>query len=1212
MATLAVGTALPMILKGGIFAASLIGSFSQQSGKRGVEKLEDVKVGSSAYGQGIPNIYGTAKCTGNMFWATDFDEEKLPSKKKNSKKKQSKRQPDMYEYFGNFAMGLCAGTVGSVVRVWADSNLIYSTVSGDDEDIVDVGFSQEEEEDQKGSKGGGKKSGSSSRFAFIFYNGSEEQVADPTMIAKQGVEKTSAHKGLCYLMFSHFPLADFGNRTPTITAEIVVLPTVSDKMQMFVPFEAQSLTHPVNAGYPDTYVSDNWAVDFIRNRLYTQDLTTGVIRGYSLYTYKEEVRFVQDDVTGSSDTTDEFGDVTITGTNLSKLIGVSDTGQLLFNTDIGTNSRPIAYVTPARETATITGHFGKGATSLGVYEDKFGGPNHAVMLPSSDDDGNTYVTAVLQDFGNILFLKDGKYAGGFDTDLGGGQIFFGVPVNESVLAYKMRGTTSGYEVYRLAIGMPNAARLITEPYVSGKETLIYSRITTPKETVFFDSTFGFVVQGANCIGIFEKMLSPDDPSTAGTYVVKLDPLTGELLWRHKLVHSPSGLSTLTRQAGGDFMTGTSFKYISSGNLIDINFATETVTFKPVAAGVPTMDEDKQVFWANRGGILGYMTDSPTYRDLGMFLGGVSKQAATTLVQIVTDICLKAGLTTAQIDTTNLVDEVITGYIKERPVSGRQIIQELADVYFFDVVESDYKLKFVTRGKNGSVITIEQERLGIIESVGGGVEYMREVSAQQIDLPRTVVVSYIDAANEYETNSAHVRRPISPVETVQTRDVIDISLPMLLKKDAAKAIAHRVLYGMWGERVNYEFSLSWEFLKYDPTDVVTILLDSGLTYDARLTQTDLGANYQIDVNSIGITSALYKSTPVGAYAGGIVRNPLKTKSGVRSLVFDIPYVVDADVDESKKPEVYAAVGSFGPNFQYSVLTREVAPGPSSQNGIENVDGFPSDAVWGVISGDIPPPPRGTAFFDITTEIVLSPAYDFTTEQAVDWISIADDQWPNESNMIVIGREVIKFKDVVENSNGTVTISTLIRGDAGTEDQVDQHTPADTWMLLSGQGVADDVLEATNVNDTIRYDVNPPSALQIGLSQTIVLEGRSLKPWSAVLLTRTVSGPGITMNWEYRTRFAGQLKDGTGTIPTNEDDLSFQVFLLSAAYDPDVFDPGDASTYTRLYEVTTNSSLYSTADMATDSFNPLVDTLHYVVYQMSGQMGRGMPAWASIAA
>ncbi len=60
-----------------------------------------------------------------------------------------------------------------------------------------------------------------SRTGFRLYNGSEDQPVDPLIASVEGIGTTPAFRGTAYAMFEDFELADYGNRIPSLTFELV-------------------------------------------------------------------------------------------------------------------------------------------------------------------------------------------------------------------------------------------------------------------------------------------------------------------------------------------------------------------------------------------------------------------------------------------------------------------------------------------------------------------------------------------------------------------------------------------------------------------------------------------------------------------------------------------------------------------------------------------------------------------------------------------------------------------------------------------------------------------------------------------------------------------------------------------------------------------------------------------------------------------------------
>lgn len=149
-------------------------------------RLNEISVTSSAEGQTVKRIWGRVRIGGNVIWATNFKE------KKNTTKQGGKGggggvETTEYTYSMSFAIAFCEGHKRvSLGRVWADGKLL-------DTEKLDMAF----------------------------YPGSRTQNPDPTMEGVEGTGNVPAYRGVCYLVFKDLNLADFGNRMPQITAEII-------------------------------------------------------------------------------------------------------------------------------------------------------------------------------------------------------------------------------------------------------------------------------------------------------------------------------------------------------------------------------------------------------------------------------------------------------------------------------------------------------------------------------------------------------------------------------------------------------------------------------------------------------------------------------------------------------------------------------------------------------------------------------------------------------------------------------------------------------------------------------------------------------------------------------------------------------------------------------------------------------------------------------
>jgi len=191
MATLlltALGTAIGGPLGGAIGA--FLGQQADRrifgSGKREGPRLKELSVTTSSYGQPIPRQFGRMRVAGAVVWATDLAESK-------TKQSTGKGQPSVttYSYSASFAVALSSTPIASVGRVWADGNLLRG-------------------------EAGDLKVGGSMRV----YCGHGDDPVEPLIAADKGAD-APAFRDCAYVVFEDLQLADFGNRIPALTFEIV-------------------------------------------------------------------------------------------------------------------------------------------------------------------------------------------------------------------------------------------------------------------------------------------------------------------------------------------------------------------------------------------------------------------------------------------------------------------------------------------------------------------------------------------------------------------------------------------------------------------------------------------------------------------------------------------------------------------------------------------------------------------------------------------------------------------------------------------------------------------------------------------------------------------------------------------------------------------------------------------------------------------------------
>lgn len=181
-------------LAGNLIDNALLGGGTSSRSYQG-PRLSDLEVMVSTEGSPIPRLYGRARLSGEVIWATELEE--VVSTQTETSGGGGKGggggggasqtvTTTTYSYFANFSVGLGEGPIGNVMRVWADGK------------PLDL-----------------------SSLTMRFYSGAEDQTPDPLIVAKEGTGNVPAYRGLAYVVLERLPLANFGNRIPQLSFEVV-------------------------------------------------------------------------------------------------------------------------------------------------------------------------------------------------------------------------------------------------------------------------------------------------------------------------------------------------------------------------------------------------------------------------------------------------------------------------------------------------------------------------------------------------------------------------------------------------------------------------------------------------------------------------------------------------------------------------------------------------------------------------------------------------------------------------------------------------------------------------------------------------------------------------------------------------------------------------------------------------------------------------------
>lgn len=1214
----------PALLGGGMFAkvavmgASIAGSLLLRGKTQSTaNKLNDLRVSSSTFGRGIPLVYGTMRVTGNMFWSTDFrvdhyymtNKGKRVTGAKGAKLEKKGKAQEVWDYYANFAMGLCAGPVESVIRIWADNNLIYDKLNRKDKDdpIVEIGFSQGAGQGKTGAKstaGKGKgRQGATGRFVFRFYKGGEEQLPDSFMKGKTGADKSPGYRGLCYLFFEDFALKDFGNRTPTITAEVSVV-------EQRHPFVERIENKTPKTGFNQKVGGD---IHFcpVRKRIYHKAIFGGrsIIRVFDVETYKEVRRVDIEDFQG-------------------RWIGLSHKGDLVFEYN------DVMFCDP--DTLLVVSRF-PGANIFANPLDGIFGPRMAVPVTGVDAMQEPVgYTAIAAYFGVYVMndLYDFEKYLPFDgtvPDIGAGGFKRIFPGQSGAV------TASGHpaDAFGISSAIYNSKESV---YAFGTDRFSLGGFETVFNWPFaeWDTSVGFqyggiawagAVIGAKALGMIATW------STQGTWAIKFDYQSGKELWRKQI--STSNGEAPSGAFASPAVSSTNQLSWKTGSLIyTVDWRQETVSSiqvggvigQPNTNALPT-ENVGEYYWAAKDAIIYFTNDSRVENGEGCWVIAYldrKVQKKVFLSDICQDVAERCRIPPSRIDTSGLTeDEEIVGYMVENPTAGRSVLEELAESFQFDAVESDNILKFKSRGKN-VVRVISQDDLGVVDTdFGGENEYYIETRLQEVDLPERCVVEFVDPLQKYETGNQSFKRPSKPIPVMGSADRLDVTLNMAMTPAKAKTLSQRILYAAWGERTQHEYMVGQEHLMLDPSDTIQINLDNGESFIDRITDIEVGADYSIHLNTVSQHADSYTMFGTVGGPGGVVLLPYTPPPNAKVGIFNTPYLFDDDGNYSNNVyEYYWAAMAYANGYVGGTLSSRL-----TTSDLTDSEGFSKfDAIWGIVASYVPAPPTGlTEITDTETVIELSPGYDWNeVDVRYTWESISDDDWPNTVNMMLIGDEAILFKNVEELENGRIRISHLVRGYRGSGIAAFAHKTGvqpgtgkpygvkEEFVIVNGLTVHDADHLLADINKQRRYMITTGAGLPAWFNPTIATTNASTrKPLQVGDIKRTNSvGGDMTISFKRATRFGGELKDGTDVVPLNEVFEKYEAYMLHDPYDKDTWSPDDTALWWKKIELTSVSQFTVTAaEFAIAGYNNKQD-VHVVIYQMSDQVGRGFPRYVTI--
>lgn len=155
-----------------------------------IGKIDRLRLTSASEGGGVAQIWGRQRVSGQVIWATRFNETVATSTSGGGGKGAAPATPvqtiNSYSYTVSIAIALCAGEILRVGRIWADGNEIAPD-----------------------------------SLNMRVYRGTDAQMPDPRIEAVEGTGMVPAFRGIAYVVIDDLPLGTFGGRVPQLSFEVL-------------------------------------------------------------------------------------------------------------------------------------------------------------------------------------------------------------------------------------------------------------------------------------------------------------------------------------------------------------------------------------------------------------------------------------------------------------------------------------------------------------------------------------------------------------------------------------------------------------------------------------------------------------------------------------------------------------------------------------------------------------------------------------------------------------------------------------------------------------------------------------------------------------------------------------------------------------------------------------------------------------------------------
>lgn len=1169
-------------------------------------RLADLAVQSSSYGKMIPIIYGMVRIGGNIIWSQPIKETITTTtssaggggKGGGGKVSQSSSS---YSYSVTLAVAVCEGEVSDILRIWADAKQL----------------------DMSG-------------YTIRIYKGSETQTPDSLIQSIEGAAKTPAYRGLSYVVFENFPLADYGNRIPNFSFEvqkktayadynnqtvedmltgIVMIPAAGEFVydtqidykisgaQVGTSFVQQGNQERINTHNASGKANALLSLDQLEDTCPNVDWVSVVVAwfGDSMNVASCNVVPGVEYQTGATTTPNIWSVAGYTRTTARLITQVSGAPQFGGTPD---DASLLRYLDELKARGYKIMFYPL------IFMDVSGKPWRGDLTGSTGTVSNFFTktngyNAFINHYANLVKTKVDAFAIGSElkgltklTDTAGNYpavnalVSLAATVKTAVGAgVKVTYAADWSEYHHTDGGWYNLDPLWASSNIDFIGIDAYFPLTDSQQQSYDIDT---VKSGWTSGEGYDWYYS----DVGRTTKVNLTPAFAwkniAWFWNNTHVNPDSTTTSWTPQLKKIWFTEYGFPSVDGAtNQPNVFYDPSTSS-----SSLPYFSKGRVDMRAQRVGIaatqaqwegsamvermFAWTWDArpfPYWPDLTSIWNDGSVWKTGHWLQGKLGISNLAAIVLDLAERSGLQEaDVDVNNIKEMldgyVISHQQTIRDA-----IQVLRQAYFFDMVESDNilrcvpRGGDVVVAVDEVDIIPAHSNG-----NVTGELYKITRTQEIElpkHINVVYLNRLSNYQTSTQYSQREITSSREVETMDFPLVLSDQIAKNIADITLFSDWTGRTHYSFDLSIKYAQLDPADIITLNL-SGVSHRMRITSTYIGSPGIVRVSAISEDVSTYDFYN----AAGSMENTLLQENTSIPLtkleLLDLPLFPS---DDNDKAILHLAGIGIANGWGGSVIYR------SDDNGA-NYSRFASlenPATMGNCS-TILAIASNTVFDEKNTVTVIllgNSQLQSVTELAV----------LNGANAALLGDEIIQFKTATLISEGKYTLSGLLRGRLGTDWAIPNHIAGERFVLLDG--ALDKQVIASNIIGLSRQykGVTVGNSLTSASAQNFTYTGVALKPYSPVQITGTRDGNGnLTINWVRRTRIDGDWRDSVD-VPLNE---------ASELYDIEIM---NGTAVVRSFSgMTSPSASYSVAEQITDFGSPQTN-VSVKIYQISAAVGRG---------